>query len=387
MDRARASSVLSALAFGVTACGGSSTPPDGSRADVIAADRTDALDTRVDTDVAPPSDASDAVMDAGVDAGEPAVRFVGRIDRTDSAGPRFGWSGSGIVARFHGTSVSVSLRDPGNYFHVLVDGTAQPTLQAMSGTTAYPLANGLADADHVVEIWRRTEACNNATQFLGFDFGAGGTLLPPPPAPTRRIELIGDSISCGYGDEGTSSACHFMLDTENHYLAYGSIAARMLGAELHTIAWSGYGMYRGYNGATTETVPSVYDRALPTVDTSNWDFTSWTPDAVVINLGTNDWAQGDPGTAYTDAYVAFVQRLRTHYPNAFILASIGPTHAPGARIDAALTQLRNAGDTRLGYLEYDMPPNEWGCDYHPNLVAQAAMGAQLAASLRTSLGW
>ena len=112
-----------------------SLPPDGSRADVIAADRTDALDTRVDTDVAPPSDASDAVMDAGVDAGEPAVRFVGRIDRTDSAGPRFGWSGSGIVARFHGTSVSVSLRDPGNYFHVLVDGTAQPTLQAMSGTT------------------------------------------------------------------------------------------------------------------------------------------------------------------------------------------------------------------------------------------------------------
>lgn len=397
--RLRAAGTLApALLLALVHCGAPSAP-DASRGDAAAPDGTPPPADVADRDAtgldAPAADtALDAsrddattLPDAAAEASAPAVRLIGRIDRGDPAGPRFEWSGSAIVARFDGTAVTVRLRDSGNYFHVAIDGAERPLLIGSAGTTSYPLATGLPAGPHTVELWRRTEAFGNPTQFLGFDFGAGGALLPPPPAATRRIELIGDSISCGYGDEGTSATCHFSLATENHYLSYGALAARALDAELITVAWSGYGMYRGYGGSMTDTIPTIYDRALPTIAGNTWDFAQWTPDAVVINLGTNDWAMGDPGQAYTDAYVAFVRRLRTHYPRAYVLASIGPTHAPGPRIQAALTTLRAGGDTRLGYLEYTIPANEWGCDYHPNLVAQAAMGDQLTAALRMALGW
>ena len=103
--------------------------------------------------------------------------------------------------------------------------------------TTTPIAQGLAAGTHVVELYRRTEASQGEAQFLGFDFGSG-KLLSPPAAKARRIELVGDSISCGYGDEGANQSCPFTADTENHYLSYGALAARAVDAELITVAWS-----------------------------------------------------------------------------------------------------------------------------------------------------
>ncbi len=69
--------------------------------------------------------------------------------------------------------------------------------------------------------------------------------------------MIGDSISCGYGNEGKSQNEHFSPDTENARDAYGAIAARRLGADYACVAWSGRKMW------PDNTVPEIYDRALP----------------------------------------------------------------------------------------------------------------------------
>ena len=97
------------------------------------------------------------------------------------------------------------------------------------------LASGLPAGEHLVELYRRTEANQGESQFLGFDFGEGA-LLAPPPRAERRIELVGDSITAGYGNEGADMSCPFSPDTENHYLTYGALAARQLGAEASTVA-------------------------------------------------------------------------------------------------------------------------------------------------------
>src|SRR5690606_9970505 len=91
--------------------------------------------------------------------GEPAVHYVGRFDQTGAEAMRFEWSGSGVVAAFEGTSVSVNLEDGGsNEFTVLVDGELQPKLVADAGENGYALATGLAAGQHTVEVYRRTEA-------------------------------------------------------------------------------------------------------------------------------------------------------------------------------------------------------------------------------------
>src|SRR5687768_16197828 len=206
---------------------------------------------------------------------------------TDASNVRFAWSGSGVVARFSGTSLSVRL-DGGQQYTVLIDGQLQPKLIPSTPTSV--LASDLAEGTHVVEIYRRTEANQGESIFSGFDLGSG-TLLAPPPAPERRIEIVGDSITCGYGNEGADMNCPFTPDTENHYLTYGAIAARAVGAELSTVAWSGKGVVCNYGdepASCVDPLPVYYDRTLPERPESVWSFASWQPHAVVINLGNND---------------------------------------------------------------------------------------------------
>jgi lysophospholipase L1-like esterase len=326
----------------------------------------------------------------------PGVRFVGRVDTTssagfDGAGARFAWSGSGVVARFSGSQIAVRLAG-GQQFTVLVDGVLQPKLSPTGGLDV--LAGNLPFAEHTVELYRRTEANQGESQFLGLDLG-DGALLAPPPLPERRIELVGDSITAGYGNEGADMSCPFTPDTENHYLTYGALAARQLGAELSTVAWSGKGVVCNYGDDPTscsDPLPPYYERTLPARVDSVWSFSDWQPQAVVVNLGTNDFSTtSDPTQAEFEAALgALLARIRSGYPDALILATVGPllngTDLSTARSYVAnAAQARNAaGDARVKSFELT-PTNAadgYGCDYHPSLRTHEIMGETLAGVLR-----
>lgn len=328
--------------------------------------------------------------------GEPGVRFIGRVDTSDAAGARFAWSGTGIVARFSGTELAVRMNGAQQYT-VLLDGELQPKLTTTGGADV--LASGLAAGEHEVEIYRRTEANQGESQFLGFELGSG-ELLAPPAAPERRIEIIGDSISAGYGDEGANMNCSFSPDTENHYLTYGSIAARNVGADLVTVAWSGKGVVCNYGDdptSCTEPMPVYYDRTLPSRADSSWDFSRYQPQAVVINLGTNDMSTTtDPSEQeFTAAYVDLLTRVRTAYPDALILCTVGPLlngtdlTTTRAYIAAAVQQRASAGDGGVQTFELapTNPSDGYGCDYHPSLRTHEIMAEVLTTTLQTELGW
>jgi lysophospholipase L1-like esterase len=320
----------------------------------------------------------------------PGVRIVGRTAPGTSGTTRFQWSGVSVQARFRGTQVSIQLEDGGNKneFTVVIDGVVKPNLVTVSGKTSYQLATGLADTTHDLVVWRRLEAYYNPTEFIGLsDFGTGGALLEPPAAPDRRIEIIGDSITCGYGNEGTAGCTG--TKPENNYLAYGSVAARLVGADLHTIAWSGIGMYRNYgeNGPSTDTMPARYDLALPTVTGSTWDFNKFVPQAVVINMGTNDFStKGEPGQPYIDAYIKFVQHVRSVYPQAYVFCLIPLTSATND-INQVVSTLKTAGDSQIEAFDNSVTTGGTGCDGHPDVAMHKAMGEKLAAELKRVLSW
>jgi lysophospholipase L1-like esterase len=303
-----------------------------------------------------------------------------------------------VVARFSGTAVYVTLNDAGQtQFTVLIDGVLQPNLVARAGMQRYELASVLPAGEHVLELYRRTEASYGPTQFIGVDFGAPeappGQLLPPPPV-TRRIELIGDSISAGYGNEGADTTCTLTPGTENHYMTYGAISARALAAELVTVAWSGKGVVYNY-GETDRAnpMPALYDRTLPADASSVWDF-SFVPDAVVINLGTNDFSTNDdpPADVFVPAYVSLLQRVRMHYPEAFILSTVGNLLYGQDLIDArtqiaaAVADFQAQGGSRVAVWEMNVPNDAPGCDYHPSIATHQRMAEGLTAQLRTVLG-
>lgn len=318
----------------------------------------------------------------------PAIHYIGRHDASDPGHVRMGWSGVGAVFRFDGTGASVRLDDSGRYFTVLVDGVLQPNLATTPGEQLYPLAQGLPAGEHTVELYRRTEGSFGPTVMLGVELE--GELLAPPPVQ-RRIEIVGDSITCGYGDEGVAP-CSFSAETENHYLTYGAVAARALGAELSTVAWSGKGVVNNYGDDVFEPLPTIYDRLLAT-DAAPWDF-SWQPDVVVINLGTNDFSTDNdpPENVFVPAYVGFLAHLRAVYPDAFILA-IAPSlygaevQMVAGYLQSAVDQRHTAGDFDVAFADVNV---EWigsGCDGHPSVATHANMGAKLADTLKAELGW
>jgi lysophospholipase L1-like esterase len=281
-------------------------------------------------------------------------------------------------------------------FTVLVDGALRPKLIPLPGGALSPIASGLAPGEHLVEIYRRTEGNQGESQFLGFDFG-GGALLAAPPTPARRIEIIGDSITCGYGVEGADMNCHYTPDTQNHYLTYGAITARNVNADLITLAWSGKGIVCNYGDDPTSCVdpfPIYYDRTLPDRASSQWDFASWQPQVVVINLGTNDVSTPvDPTEAqFTGAYRTFLQHVRGKYPAALILCTVAPllggadlTEAR-AYIDAAVAATGDARIKSFPMAQTD-PADGWGCDFHPSVKTHQKMAATLTAQLKAELGW
>jgi lysophospholipase L1-like esterase len=322
------------------------------------------------------------------------VRLIGRADWSDPAGPRFCWSGTTLVARFSGSSVGVRLRDSGNFFEVSLDGAPLPVLAASADQQDYPLAAGLTGGPHELVLHRRTEAFVGETQFLGLILAAGGALLPPPPPAARRLEFVGDSITCGYGVEGADQYAPFTPATENHQLAFGALTARALGAEAITIAYSGKGLVRDFGGETGTPMPVLYERVLLERD-APWDFTRWTPDAVVINLGTNDFGAGDPGPGFGDAYRRFLARVRSHHPRAQIVCTLGPvmSREQVARAHGYLAPVldaaRAAGDERIAYLEFPVQDGRlgYGCDWHPSRATNRAMADRLVDELRRLLGW
>jgi len=83
---------------------------------------------------------------------------------------------------------------------VVVDDGAPTLLTTASGAHDYDLATGLVAGVHSITLWRRTEPLGGSVDVGALTFG-GGSLLAPPPESSKRLEIVGDSISAGYGVE------------------------------------------------------------------------------------------------------------------------------------------------------------------------------------------
>jgi lysophospholipase L1-like esterase len=330
------------------------------------------------------------------------IHYIGRFDAREAGGSRsarFAWPGSAIAATFDGTGIDVALRDAGtNFFSVVVDGLEATTLSTNGAKETYTLASGLVPGRHSVILTKRTESFVGIVDFRGFS-PHDGALVPSPPPFTRRIEYVGDSITCGYGNLGKNATCPFSPDTEDVTSAYGALAGKELGAAVSVIAYSGIGMVRNYSGDTTDQMPVLFERTLPSEPTP-WSFAPPEPDVVVINLGTNDFAKGDPGPPFERAYAGFLRQLRGHYPRTFVVSTLSPMLSDsdagtGARTTArtaivdAVEQQRAAGDTRVSYFAFDptRPNDGFGCDYHPSAATHRAMAAALVKAIRAVAGW
>jgi hypothetical protein len=326
------------------------------------------------------------------------LQYTGRIDFSERAAPVITWPGTSIAGNFTGRSFAVKLDDQNgkNYFNVFLDGdTAHPfIIQADKGSRTYLVASSLPAGKHGFLITKRTEGEEGATVFRGLELEDGGKLLQPPPRPQRRIEFYGDSITSGMGDESPDNGRDDLTKDKNSFMSYAAITARSLNAEVHMISQSGIGVMIGFPPFT---MPDFYDQ-LSAVGSNHtkWDFSTWTPDVVVINLMQNDsWLihklQPEPDDAQRiEAYKKFVKRIRQLYPDAYIVCSLGSMDAtrPGSPwpgyVNSAVEQIRlEDHDQRIGTLFFEFT----GYTQHPRVKQHQANATRLTTFIREKMGW
>jgi len=346
----------------------------------------------------PPATAPIAQSSGQISPADPRIRYTGRIDFSDPAQPAFDWPAVTIEAAFEGTSLAILLEDGQNFYNVTVDGQ-ETVLQTQPGQNRYVVASGLADGRHLFRMTKRTETFYGTPRFLGLELDGGRDLTTLPAAPERRIEFIGDSITAGYGSEGNSPTCSFSRATENVELTYAAMSARELGAAYTIVAVSGMGIVRNYNATGTSspgTMLTYYDLTTTDPGSQNWDFQRWVPDAVVINVGTNDFST-NPHPAdevFLQGYTELMLKVRRSYPNAHIFALSGPIMVNPAEslIQTAVSQMHEImQDDRVHFVKInntlELSGADYGCDWHPNASGHRKIAEQLIPYFHQELNW
>jgi len=329
------------------------------------------------------------------------IQYVGRICFQNPKQPRFTFPGVQINARFTGTSLRMMAKPKSGYFMVQIDG-AEPFKVSFMGErdSVATLATALQRGEHTVRMMYVIEGYELKPDFRGFVLDEGASLLPPPALPERTIEFIGNSITCGYGNESISRDDPFEYATENHYYTYGQMTARALNAMAYVVARSGIGVYRSFGGPKTGTPENVmtteyeytnlYDRS------ERWDFQRYQPQVVCINLGTNDLSTNNYDVKlFQQAFYRFVSQVRGHNPKAKIVLLTG-SMMNGKELEIAKKVLNEImedahknGDNEV--YRFDFTPHTgdlyYGADWHPSLWQHQKMAGELTAFLRTLMHW
>ena len=241
--------------------------------------------------------------------------------------------GSGFEVQFYGTELKANLSGwYGSWYgktkiSVLIDGntdTSKKIVTITNGTTKkeYTLATKLKEGVHTVKVLKRTEGIS--TELSLYDISTDGYFMPAPKDKRLKIEAYGDSITAGYGNLRGDLADTTNSDYQNGLQTYATYTASLLDADINVQARTGIGMYTAANVDDNEQVNNYYKYTSFAGDYL-WNFDNYTPDLVLINLGTNDSWNGGVFNEdrFIDEYIQFVSTLAEIYgeDTSFILCS------------------------------------------------------------------
>jgi lysophospholipase L1-like esterase len=276
-----------------------------------------------------------------------------------------------------------------------VDGAPVARLPLMEGRHRYALLEGMEKGfSHEVSVSRDTQPCDSdAAPLLLTAVYTDGVPVAPAERPAL-IEFIGDSLTVGEGCAGPIGAMEWRMAWISNCYAYPTLVSERLNAEKRVIALGGWGVYRSWDGRPECTIGRIYDRlcaVVPGGDIS-YDFSAARqPDAVVINLGTNDASALNTLAAVdrelaeaevTQSAVALVRQVRRQAPKAVILWAYGLCGNPlKDALMKAVEQMQAEGDENVVWMALDDCGVAVGSRSHPGREAHQHTAELIAGEL------
>ena len=336
------------------------------------------------------------------------------------------WTGSGIEINVTGTEMYLDIRVDFDWYEpwleIVLDNGFSQRRMLDHGKQRICIFRAM-DPGKIrnVKVFKATQAiCNDPKSSVLIEaIVTDGELMPLQPY-ARKIEVAGDSITSGEGLGGALSERTWNANAFGYVNSYPYLLGDMLNADIHVISHSGFGVYCNWCGERKETIPPYYDQicGLAPGDKNaelgahdKWNFSLWQPDAVIVNLGTNDSGSFmQPGAFYADrnwtnpmridcrgspneedrgfilsAAVDFMKTIRKYNPACRILWCYGML--PGcmeATLKESVEKYRlETGDQQAMYVSLPATENgEFGARRHPGFPAHRKAAAILCDQLR-----
>lgn len=312
-------------------------------------------------------------------------------------------SASSLKFRFRGEKCIIwmsSLVAPGQeYYHNIswvLDGVHHKMVPVTSNESApFEIKIPTRKDFHELEIFKESETSCGLVRVGKIEVEE---LLPMPVRSKKKIEFIGNSITAGMSADPSIVPCGQggPCDQHNAYESYGATAARSLDLDFVITAVSGIGVYRN-SAADFPTMSDIFPNTYLTAHEADpkWDFTSFIPDIVCINLGTNDFSDGggpvprapfDP-TQFINKYIGLLERINKYYPDAKIILlqhDMSGTHNVEV-FSKCLVRVKNRFQKIKPKVQIEIfafsPSTATGCLGHPGLDEHKRMAEELAQFL------
>ncbi|OUM60908.1 carbohydrate esterase family 2 protein, partial [Piromyces sp. E2] len=328
----------------------------------------------------------------------------------------FGLTDSGIEYKFTGKSTSISVSaevNSGNpvRYYVYTDGKlyADSLLEKTSSEVTIEFDEV---AEHVVTFIKVSECANGTVRITGIS--ADGKIEPTDVAE-KKIEFIGDSITCAYGVDGKDTDT-FSTKNENGVKSYAYKVAKKFNADYSMVSYSGFGIISGYStdGKRNEdaALPQYYDKLgfsywnqfdgdIKQMKEVQWNFEDFVPDLIVINLGTNDNSymnnisadkKKSELAAFVTEYQEFITKIRSANPDADILCTLGIMGQElYPQIEEAVSNYKKeTGDEKVNAFKFNvqnLSKNGKAVDWHPAHQSHVDAAYELIEEIESLYGW
>ena len=322
-------------------------------------------------------------------------------------------SASSVSFNTKGNKCAINLKcleEHHNWVALEIDGVYEGRIKIEKGEAKnYPILirNRKAGLDlnsekkiHRITIYKATEASNGGILF-------NGEALIREQLNTqkirKKIEFIGNSITCGYGADETEIKCcgGEWYDQHNAYLSYGPLISRALDVDFALSSVSGIGMYRNWNDENKEEaiMPEVYENLYLNKNKDKPYSNDFQPDIVSICLGTNDLSDGDgikprlpfDENKFINNYTEFIKMIYNKYPRTRIVMLNSPmlSAEKNEQLINCLNKIRNNFNSDKTHQSIEIiqfkPMTPKGCDYHPGAADHQTMADEIIPFYRNLL--
>ena len=261
-----------------------------------------------------------------------------------------------------------------------------------------------------VRFFKESQAMSDddSSHLLIHGFYSDGFFLPVSDGK-YRLEFIGDSITSGEGTYGARSEDDWVPAFMSASRNYAVMVSQALNADCRLISQSGWGVLTDWDNNPSHNLPSCYEKICGLLHGEvneklgafkPCSFSGWQPDAIIINLGTNDdnalKQHLNPDGSYPEKHLAdfekavfdFLSTLRKNNPYSFLVWVYGML---GCDLTLPLTNAINiyrkqTGDTKVSFLQLPEAAGEaFGSRCHPGIASHKQAAEIITEYLKTLL--